>query len=217
MAQPDIRIDLVSDTVCPWCLIGKRRLERAVAQRRDLAVEVRWRAFQLHPDMPPEGADKAAFVARKFGSAEKARDIYRQIADVGRAEGLTFRFDRIDRAPNTLDSHRLILWSASAGCQDAVVEGLFEAYFTAGQDISDPGVLAGVAADAGMDKALVADLLASDRDRERVLAEDKAARQMGIQGVPCLIVNRRLMVQGAQEPETLIQAMDQALAPAGEV
>ncbi|MGF1604821.1 MAG: DsbA family oxidoreductase [Rhodothalassiaceae bacterium] len=209
-----LSIDIISDTVCPWCLIGKRKLDRALAMRPDVTPQITWRAYKLNPDIPPEGLDRRTFTAQKFGSEDQARAIYNRIAEAGLEEGISFRFDRIERAIDTVDSHRLILWANTAGCQDAVVEALFAAYFFQGRDISDPTILSEIAGDAGMDRDLVAQLLAGDRDREVVEAEMDSARRIGVRGVPCFIFDRRLGVSGAQDPDILVKAIDEAVGPA---
>ncbi len=203
-------IDIVSDTVCPWCFIGKRRLERALAQRPGLAVEIGWRPFQLNPDMPEQGMDRQEYLALKFGGEERASRIYQTVRDAGAGEGIDFRFDLIRRTPNTLASHRLIRWAGSAGVQHDVVEQLFRRYFVEGADIGDPSVLVAVAEAAGMDAALVERLFAEGADAELVRAEDQVARDLGIQGVPCFIVDRKYAVSGAQDPEILLQVFDLA-------
>jgi len=205
-----MRIDIVSDTICPWCFIGKRRLQRALTLRPDLPVEIGWRPFQLNPEMPPGGADRKEYLAQKFGGSNRARQIYNAIAEAGLEEGIEFDFDGIPRTPNTLASHRLIRWSASAGAQDRVVELLFRRYFLEGQDIGDHGVLRGIADAAGMDAELVGKLLAEDADLDLVRSEDKLARDMGIAGVPCFIVERKYAVSGAQEPAVFLQVFDLA-------
>lgn len=207
-----MRIDIVSDTVCPWCFIGKRRLEKALAARPQRKPEIRWRPYQLNPELPAHGMDRDAYMAAKFGSKERAREIFATIAEAGRSEGLDFAFGRVARAPNTLDSHRLIRWAGSAGCQDAVVEALFAAYFLEGRDISDPEVLTDIAAACGMDVALVARLLAEGRDRDLVAQEVALARRLGITGVPTFLFDDRYAVSGAQEPEVLVQIMDRLAA-----
>ena len=204
-----ITIDVVSDTVCPWCFIGKRRLEAALAARPEVNADVRWRAYQLNPDMPAEGMDRKAYVAAKFGSDERARALYEAVRTAGTTAGLDFQFDRIERAPNTLASHRLIRWAGSAGCQDAVVEALFAAYFFDGRDLGEKSVLVDVARQAGMDAALVGDLLDQDRDVELVTQEVATARDMGITGVPCFIFDGKTAVQGAQDTDVLVQVIDQ--------
>ncbi len=208
--NPDMQIDIVSDTVCPWCLIGKRRLERALRSWTGAPPDICWRPYQLAPELPAAGMPRDDYLAAKFGSSAQAAAILDRIADEGRSEGLAFRFDRVDRAPNTLDSHRLIRWAGSAGCQDAVVEDLFSAYFMEGQDISAHDVLIGIAVRHGMDGELVARLLAEGRDRDLVSDEVATARRLGISGVPTFIIDSRLAVSGAQPPEALLAAMTKA-------
>lgn len=205
-----MQIDIISDTVCPWCFIGKRRLERALAARPDLEAEITWRPFQLNPEMPAGGLDREAYLEAKFGGAERARHIYDAIRAAGVGEDIDFAFDRIARTPNTVDSHRLIRWSESAGAQDAVVENLFRRYFVEGADIGDHEVLAEVAEEAGMDAQLVARLLAEGQDLDLVRKEDAVARQMGIGGVPYFIVARKYAVSGAQDPSIFLQVLDLA-------
>ncbi len=203
-----MQVDIVLDTVCPWCFIGKRRFERALAERPDINVDIRWRPFQLNPKMPREGMGRQEYMSAKFGGAERAGEIYKTIADAAGAEGLEIAFDRIGRAPNTLDSHRLIRWAATAGAQDRVVESLFCRYFLEGQDIGDRSVLADVALETGMDTELVDRLLASDADEERIVSEDVLARKMGISGVPFFIFEQKYSVSGAQEPAVFVQVLD---------
>jgi len=203
-----IHIDVISDTVCPWCYIGKRRLDRAIAARPDISFEVEWRPFQLNPDMPAAGMDRQQYLSLKFGGSERARNIYHSVAQAAAEEGLYLRLDAIDRQPNTFDSHRLIRWSASAGVQDRVVEGLFRRYFEDGADIGDRAVLLDVAVAAGMDGELVQALFERDADRDLVMAEEGVARRMGIAGVPCFIVERKYAVSGAQEPSVLANVFD---------
>ncbi|WP_281300118.1 MULTISPECIES: DsbA family oxidoreductase [unclassified Iodidimonas] len=207
-----MKIDIISDVVCPWCLIGKRRLEKALSMRPDYAVEITWRAYQLHPDLPPEGMDKATLLAQKFGSKDRASEIFEHIATEGRSEGLDFAFDKITRAPNTLDAHCLIRWAGSAGCQDGVVEDLFAAYFFLGKDISNHDELIAIARKNGMDADLVAGLLESGRDQSAVARECNQAREMGISGVPSFIFDGKIAVNGAHQPEQLCAVMDQLLS-----
>lgn len=212
--MPPIQIDIISDAVCPWCFIGKRRLEKALAERPDVQVEINWRPFQLNPDMPAGGMERADYIATKFGSPERAKQIYANITAAGAEEGLDFAYDRVRRTPNTLDAHRLIRWAEGAGVQDKVVELLFKRYFEQGGDIGDHETLVAVAAEAGMDGAVVGELLASDADLEAVKAEDAYARKLGIQGVPCFIIDRRYAVSGAQEPEAFIEIFKRVQAEA---
>jgi len=203
-----MQIDIISDTVCPWCFIGKRRLEKAMSQRPDLDFEIEWRPFQLNPDMPQGGMDRRQYLEVKFGGPERAKQIYQHIEDAGRSEGIAFAYDKIVRTPNTLDSHRLIKWAGTAGVQDAAVEVLFRRYFLEGGDIGDKALLVDVAREIGMDADLVTDLLEGDADLERTKAEDVMARQMGVSGVPCFIIGRKYAISGAQDPAVLVQAFD---------
>lgn len=210
MAGQSITIDVVSDVMCPWCYIGKRRLEKAMTLVSDLAVDVRWRPFQLDPTLPPEGKDRQTYLNEKFGGAERAAGIYENIRQAGETEDLDFHFERIERSPNTLDSHRLIRWAASAGCQDAVVERLFQAYFVDGADLTDRETLLAIAAECGMEREVVANLLAGDTDLDRTRSEIAQAQQIGVTGVPCFIIDNRYAVMGAETATTLANAMRQA-------
>ena len=211
-----MRVDIVSDTICPWCFIGKRRFERALAEHGVTGVEIGWRPFQLNPAMPPEGMERAAYLKAKFGDAGRIGGVYDRVREAGEGEGIAFAFDRIRRTPNTVDSHRLIHWGAAAGRQDDVVEALFRRYFLDGGDIGDRDVLAEVAADAGFDQADIRRRLELDTDRDAVLAEDKMAREMGVDGVPCFIFERKFAVVGAQEPEVFGQVFARLAGEAGE-
>lgn len=204
-----IRIDVFSDTVCPWCWIGKRRLEKTLAARPDLDAQVIWHAFQLNPDMPDEGMDRGEYLATKFGGEERARAIYDHIRDEGLRESLPFDFAAIPRTPNTLESHRLVRWAASQPPgQEPMVEALFQAYFAAGEDIGDRRTLAALAVAAGFDAAAVDTFLASDAERDTVATEDHQARQAGISGVPCFIVDGKVAVPGAVAPDQFLQILD---------
>ena len=205
-------VEIVSDTICPWCFIGKRRFERALAERPQPALRIGWRPFQLNPEMPPGGIDRQDYLAQKFGGAERAGQVYDPIHDAGRSAGITFAFGKIRRTPNTINSHRLIHRAAESGAQDAMVEALFRAYFLEGQDIEGVESLATIAEGAGMDRAAVTAYLESDADIDTVKAEDAMARRMGIQGVPCFIFNRKFAVSGAQEPAVFLKAFDMAVA-----
>jgi len=207
-----MQIDIVSDTVCPWCFIGKRRLERALAERPDRTFSVTWRPFRLDPTVPPEGYDRKEYMKAKFGDGERLRGMSDALSQAGAGEGIAFDFEAQARRPDTLDSHRLIRWAASAGVQDAVVEKLFRAYFEEGKDIGDAAVLTGIAADAGMDVALVSDLLARGADRELVAREDDMAHRVGISGVPTFIFANKYAISGAQDPATLVKVIDKVTA-----
>lgn len=211
-----ITVDIVSDTVCPWCYVGKRRFEAALARLpEDVDVLVAWRPFQLNPDLPREGADRRQHLERKFGGKDGAKRVYDAINQAGESVGLPFAFRDIERQPNTVDSHRLIDRAGQAGKQDAVVEALFKAYFLDARDIGDLDTLVEIAADAGMDAEETRAYLASDEDIDRIQAEDEMARKMGISGVPCFILNRKYAVSGAQDPDVFLQAFE-TLAREGE-
>jgi predicted DsbA family dithiol-disulfide isomerase len=202
-----MHIDIVSDVICPWCFIGKRRLEKALNGR---PASVRWHPFQLNPDMPREGIDRKSYRIGKFGSWERSQELDARVAAAGEDEGIAFRFDKMARTPNTLDAHRIIWLAGESGVQDAVVEALFLAYFTEGEDLSDRATLAEVAADAGLDRAEVYELLASDKGIDVVQAGEEQARRLGVSGVPFFVVNGRVALSGAQPPELFRQAFEQA-------
>lgn len=206
-----MNVDIISDVVCPWCFVGKRRFERAVAARPELDVRVSWRAFQLNPDMPVDGMDRATYLATKFGSDERAAAIYADIIEAAKGEDIAFDFDRIPSTPNTIDAHRVIRLAAIHGVQDGVVEALFRGYFEDGVNIGDSGELAILAATGGLDGDVTRAHLASDDAIEEVRAEDLQARQMGINGVPCFIVDNRYAISGAQAPEVFDRIFDTAL------
>jgi predicted DsbA family dithiol-disulfide isomerase len=193
-----IKLDILSDPICPWCYIGKAQLDRALEAEPDHPFEIEWHPFQLNPDMPSEGMDRRAYLEAKFGGQEGAVKVYSQIAEHAEAAGLKIDWSKIARTPNTLDAHRLIGWAGVEGCQTPVASALFRAYFQEGRDIGDHEVLADIADACGMDASVVLRLLASDADREEVKARDKAARDMGVTGVPTFIVARQHAVPGAQ-------------------
>jgi predicted DsbA family dithiol-disulfide isomerase len=203
-----VHIDIVSDVICPWCFIGKRRLERALEQRAELAVSITWRTFQLNPEMPQGGMPRADYAAAKFGGAAHAARIYAAIAEAGASENIAFAFERIRRTPNTRDAHRLIRYATLAGNADPVVEALFTAYFEDGRDIGNRAVLADIAAECSFVRAKVADWLAGESALEEVLGEDRSARRLGIAGVPCFILDGGYSISGAQEPEFFFPLFD---------
>ena len=185
------RIDIVSDAICPWCYIGKRQLERALAMlaTEGLTFSVHWNPFQLNPDMPKEGRDRAAYRAWKFGSVEKAAALDQRITEAAAGVGLAFRTDLMTRTPNTIDAHRLIWFAGQNGVQDEVMEAVFKAYFTAGGDIGEHAVLADRAAEAGLDREDVMRFLASDLADKEMRAGDQAAREAGVSGVPSFFLD----------------------------
>lgn len=205
-----IYVDIVSDTICPWCYIGKRRFERALdlSGRNDIAIS--WRPFQLNPDMPPEGMTRDDYVRAKFGGGDRPRQIYQAIAESGREAGIEFQFAKIKRTPNTVLSHRLVHWSAKQERQDEVVAELFKAYFEDGLDVGDLEILAECARRAGLDRELARKFLLSEEGRQEVVASDVYARRLGINGVPCFIVNRKYAVSGAQPPSAFVEVFNLA-------
>jgi predicted DsbA family dithiol-disulfide isomerase len=208
-----LAIDVVSDVVCPWCFIGKRRLEGALAryaaERPDApAPEVTWRPFQLNPGLPAEGVPRDEYIARKFGA--RGRAVYDRVAMVGREVGIDFAFDRIARQPNTLAAHSLIELAGAHGRQGAVKEAFLRAYFLDGVDLTARENLVAIATSAGLDRATVEEWLDNPQAREAIAAEDAHVRELGIEGVPFFIFNRRLAVSGAQPSEVLLDAMKQA-------
>lgn len=207
--KPKITIDLISDAVCPWCYIGRKRLEKAEAELPDIAVEINWRPYQLDSTIPAEGADRKSYMLAKFGGPDRLRAAHQQVAAAGRSAGIDFDFEAITVSPNTLDAHRMIRWAASAGpgIQDRLVRRLFQLYFEEGANIGDHAVLVAAARDAGMDTAVVETLLPTDADREAVQKEIAVAAQMGITGVPCFLLEGRYAVVGAQDPDTLADAI----------
>ncbi len=205
-----ISIDVISDTVCPWCFIGKRRLEQAIAVRSDYEFKINWRPFQLNPDLPKSGMLRAQYLALKFGSDERASKIYQTVHGAAVEEGLEINFASLRYQPNTLASHRLIRWAAGADVQDAIVEALFQEYFFVGRDIGDPEVLVDIAQIAGMDGKLVRKLLTTGADEKLVADEEMVARRTGIAGVPCFIVNEKFAVSGAQDSTVLLNVFDLA-------
>jgi predicted DsbA family dithiol-disulfide isomerase len=204
-----LQIDVVSDVVCPWCFIGKRRLEKALALKPDIPVEIRYHPYFLNPWVPREGISRDEYLTTKFGSPERYKSIAGRVADAAASEGLTYAVDKMKRQPNTLDCHRLILWAQSSGKAPAMKQRLMDLYFTEGADLSDREVLVQAAADIGMDPAKTRELLASDADVERVEAAANSAKDAGIDGVPTFILGGVAAVSGAQSPEVLANAIEQ--------
>ena len=201
-----IRIDIVSDVICPWCFIGKRRLERALAAEPPGSIEVGWRPFQLNPEMPDEGMSRRDYLRAKFGE-DDGGDRYKHVIAAGLEEGIPFAFEKMQRTPNTVRAHRLIRYATRAGTPDALVERLFVAYFVETRDVGDIDVLAAVAGEVGLDAQAVRAYLLSDEDDALIREEDAFARRMGIHGVPCFVIDRKFMVSGAQPPEIISQVL----------
>ena len=206
------RIDIVSDAICPWCYVGKRQLERALAILADegMTFQVHWNAFQLNPDMPKEGRDRAAYRVWKFGGAEKSAALDQRITEAAAAVGLPFRTDLMTRTPNTIDAHRLIWFAGQHGDQDAAMEAVFIAYFIEGHDIGDHQVLADCAASVGLERDAALGLLANDQGREQVLRADTMARAAGVSGVPSFFLNGQGLFSGAVAPEAMADAFRRA-------
>ncbi len=195
-----IRLDIFSDPVCPWCYIGKANLDRALEANPDHPFRIEWHPFQLNPDMPREGVDKRTYLAGKFGEAQLTQ-VHLRLKEMSRAAGAEIDPDTPKRIPNTLDAHRLIHWAGLEGRQNAAVAGLFRAYWKEGRDIGNAGVLADIAASAGMDRAMVARLLDSDADAGDIRARDEDARRKGVTSVPTFLIAQHYVVSGAQPPE----------------
>ena len=209
MSAPEISMDVISDVICPWCWIGKRRLEKAVSAHGG-PVRVRWHPFQLNPSLPQEGLSRRAYRTKKFGSWERSQTLDAQVAAVGEAEGIQFAFDRIERTPNTLDAHRLIWLADRENVQDAVVEALFRAYFTEGGDIGHRQILTDVVAEAGLVRSKAEALLNSDAGLEAIKDAGELARRHQVDGVPCFVMNRMTALSGAQPSEAFLKAFKQA-------
>jgi predicted DsbA family dithiol-disulfide isomerase len=208
-AEP-MTIDIVSDAVCPWCFVGKRRLEAALASTGEAGIVVRWRPYQLDPTIPRDGLERRGYMRAKFRDESRIAEAHARLKALGAEVGIAFDFDAIERAPNTLDAHRLILWAGESGAQDEVVERLFSAYFEHGRDIGNRAVLAEIAGASGMDAANVERRLEGDDDIEAVRAQMGQAQEIGVSGVPFFIFASRLGVSGAQSSEALANAMAKA-------
>jgi predicted DsbA family dithiol-disulfide isomerase len=203
------RIDIVSDAICPWCYVGKRQLERALATLagEGLTFQVHWNPFQLNPDMPKEGRDRAGYRALKFGSVEKAAALDQRITDAAAGVGLAFRTDLMTRTPNTIDAHRLIWFAGQNGNQDAAMEAVFKAYFVEGRDIGEREVLADCVAEAGLPRQAALDFLDSGLADKEMRAADQAAREAGVSGVPSFFLDGYSLFSGAMPAETIANAL----------
>lgn len=204
-----LTIDLVSDVVCPWCYLGKARLELAIAEVLDrVQIDINWRPYRLNPEYPPEGVDQKAALAEKLGGHEAVQRAHETLTKLGQEVGIAFDFAAIKVGPNTLDAHRLIHWAMteSREAQDRVVTALFKANFELGRNVGDPDVLLDIAEEAGLDRAVIGTLLSSDADKDLVLGEIEAAQKMGVNGVPFFIIDQQYAVSGAQTPDVLANA-----------
>lgn len=208
-----VRIDIISDVVCPWCYLGKARLEKALLMVDGVEAEIHWRPYMLDPSIPRDGENRKDYMLKKFGDGPQLAEAHKRLTALGKEVGINYDFDAIEISPNTMDAHRLIRWAAQAGpgIQDKVVTALFKSYFEEGRNIGDAEVLIAVAADCGMDADIVRQLLPSEAEEAGVIGEIAQAKQLGITGVPCFVFNQKYAVSGAQEPANLIEAMRQAM------
>ncbi len=204
-----IRLDIFSDPVCPWCLIGKANLDRAMESRPNHPFQVQWHPFQLNPEMPKEGVGHVDYLAAKFGSREKAIQAMLQVAEHAKAAGAEIDMEKVTRLPNTLDAHRLIHWAGIEGRQTAMVARLFKAHWREGADIGEAATLVRLAGEVGMDAAAVARLLATDADADDIRARDMDARQKGVTAVPTFLIAQQYVVSGAQPVEMWQRVIDE--------
>lgn len=210
-----VKLDILSDPICPWCYIGKTHLDKALAELPDHPFVIEWHPFQLNPDMPREGMDRREYLERKFGGKEGAVKAYAPVVEHAEKAGLSINFEAMQRTPNTLDAHRLIHWAGIEGKQGAVVDALFEAYFVRAEDIGDIDVLTAIAEGAGLDAAATRRLLEGDGDIAEIRDRDAHSRKMGVSSVPTFIVANQHAVPGAQPPELwkqVIEDLQQQLA-----
>jgi len=207
----NISIEIYSDVICPWCYVGKRRLERALGQLRDRAqAQIDWRPFQLNPTMPLDGMDRTAYLKAKFGSLDAFRQMEEHLLAAGAAERIPFAFEKVTRTPNTFAAHRLVWYAAQQRKQDQVVEALFHAYFIEGQNIGDSNIIAHAAVEVGLDRTETEEFLASNKGAVEVKTEEAVGRRLGISGVPYFVFNGRIAISGAQPPEIFVSALQQA-------
>ncbi len=204
-----LTIDVVSDVICPWCFLGKRRLDKAIALVPEAEVQVRWRPFFLDPTIPADGISRHDYMTKKFG-AERLKTIHDPLIAAGREDGVPYEFGKITRTPNTLNAHRLIRWAADAGKQTEIVENLFMAYWNQGKDIGDINTLSEIAETSGLKRARKD--LSTDKDKLEIFTEVQQAQSMGIQGVPTFILAQKYGVSGAQNPELLADGIRRAIA-----
>jgi predicted DsbA family dithiol-disulfide isomerase len=219
-AERTLTIDVISDVVCPWCFIGRRRLGAALARleadEAQLHPVVSWHPFQLNPDLPREGIDRRAYLAEKFGGSRGAAEIYDRVRAAGRTVGIEFAFEKIERQPNTLDAHRLISWAQAQGSAEEVVERLFRAYFLDGRFIGDRDVLVEIATESGLSADAARAQLDSSESAAAIAQMDRRIRELGVTGVPFFIFDGKVAVSGAQEPAVLVSAMSEAMRDAGD-
>ncbi len=206
-----LAIEIVYDLICPWCFLGVHRLLRSLQRRPDLQFDLTWQPFLLNPEMPRAGMPRGDYIIRKFGGEERARRLYASISEIGRAEGLLFRFESIRRTPSSVDAHRLVRFANRYGRADTVVPALFSAHFTEGRDIGDVMVLGEIADAAGLDARAAEWFLSSDDETELVHGDNLRAHRLGINGVPCFVIDGRHAIAGAQEPEVIERLLEVAV------
>ena len=202
-----MKVKIYSDTICPWCWVGKRRLKAALSQRPNLAPAIQWQPFQLNPDMASEGADRGEYIRAKFGPGGYGQ-MAEALVEIGHSVGIDFDFDRPGRVPNTIDSHRLMGLAGSAGLQEELSEVMFRQHFGEGLDIGDAAILAAAGAEAGLDLAAMKALLETDEGRQEIKQSDAAARGLGISGVPTFVFDEKFAIVGAQEPAVFVELLD---------
>ena len=207
-----MRIDIAFDTVCPWCYVGKRRFDRALRMRPNLRPDIRFRSFFLNPDLPWNGIDRQVFLEKKFGSSQQYERIIETLILTGKGEGISFALDRIERMPNSTNSHRLVRLAQSIGAQDRAVDLLFSAYFEQGRDIGDTATLISLADEIGLEQTIVRHYLDSEDDLNSVYNENSHMHRMGVTGVPCYIFNDTKAIAGAQDPEIILRMIDMVSA-----
>jgi predicted DsbA family dithiol-disulfide isomerase len=205
-----MRIDIVFDTVCPWCYVGKRRLEHALKARVGLKTDLRWRPFLLNPDMPPAGIERRTYLERKFGSSSRIQQVFGAVVAAGQAEGIPFAFERIKRTPDAVPSHRLVRYLSRFGQATEIVEAIFKAYFVDGLDIGDLDLLAALAGGLGFDEAEILAYLESDEDMADIYGENARAHRLGINGVPSYLFDETFALSGAQESDVFLRLIDLA-------
>ncbi len=203
-----MRIDIVFDSVCPWCYVGKRRFDRALAQRPNIVPEIHYRSFLLNPDLPAGGVNRREFLERKFGSSQQYDRVVEALVHTGKGEGIDFALDKIDRTPNSANSHRLVRLAQTIGAQGKAVDAIFAAYFERGLDIGDPEVLIRLAVEIGLDKQAATTHMLSDGDLNSVFNENARMHRLGVTGVPCYIFNESKAISGAQEPDIILRLLD---------
>lgn len=207
----ELSIDIVSDVVCPWCFVGKRQIEEAIERYRathpEITVTTRWHPFQLNPDLPAEGVARSDYLRAKFGT-DNTQGLYARVRGAAQTVGLSLDMESIARQPNTIAAHALLELAAEEGCQDAMAEALFRAYFQQGRDLTDHEVLRAIAQLGGLSEPAIDRALSDAALHQRVADADRRAREAGISGVPCFIINRRSAVSGAQGPEVLLEVME---------